>query len=125
MNEDRSQYEEPLLPLAHEREILPPSIAIEKQWLAGERPQIEDYLPEVASSLRATLLKGLLVSELGLRQAAGQEAAIDEYFRKSPADRTAVEAGWAMVASRPLRHPNQSNTLEWTYVLPADTGNRS
>ena len=73
----------------------------EQRWRNGEHPRIEDYLSKVASPLRVRTAHG--TDRRRGRPAAGgagEDVQIDEYRRRFPDDRAAVEAGWAIIANR-------------------------
>jgi serine/threonine protein kinase/formylglycine-generating enzyme required for sulfatase activity len=125
MNEQPSEYVEPLLPLSHKREVLRLCIAFEQQWRTGEHPRIEDYLVKVASPLRASLLKELVANELELRQSAGEVLGIDEYHQRFPDDRAAVDVGWAMNAARPSADVGPGSTVHVSPVADMDTGGQA
>src|SRR5258708_2693094 len=58
----------------------------EVQWRRGDRPRIESYLDDVAPADRPDLLRELVVREMGLRAAAGENPAWFEYLKRFPSD---------------------------------------
>ncbi len=88
------------LPLAQEQEIDDICSAFEQQWRAGGHPSVETYLEQAPPTLRPFLLKDLIASEIELRQDAGEDANIEEYYQRFPDQPEVVEAGWALITER-------------------------
>jgi hypothetical protein len=61
-----------------------------RQWKAGERPRIEDFLRQVPEDGRAQLFRNLLSVEMRYRNRAGDRANPDEYVRRFPDYRRVV-----------------------------------
>ena len=69
----------------------------ERDWKrGGERPRIEDVLADEPGPRRASLLKELIRVERELRQGAGESPNAEEYLRRFPDDRAAVEAAFGI-----------------------------
>ncbi len=69
----------------------------ERDWKrGGERPRIEDVLGDEPGSRRASLLMELIRVERELRQGAGESPNAEEYLRRFPDDRVAVEAAFGI-----------------------------
>jgi len=58
--------------------------AFEREWIAGKRPRLEDYLADTSEPERSTLLKDLLDVELEYRQKHGEQPTVDEYLSRFP-----------------------------------------
>jgi serine/threonine-protein kinase len=58
----------------------------ESQWLADQKPRIEDYLSAVPATLRAALMRGLLPVELELLRKAGKAPIEADYLKRFPTD---------------------------------------
>src|SRR5262249_50809297 len=56
----------------------------ERAWKEGERPHLEDFLPEVDAADRSALLGELLALELEYRALRGEQPAAEEYHRRFP-----------------------------------------
>ncbi len=56
----------------------------EQEWVAGQRPRIEDYLADVSEPRRSCLLEELLHVECELRQRAGERLSREEFRRRFP-----------------------------------------
>jgi serine/threonine-protein kinase len=69
----------------------------ERDWKqGGERPRIEDYLASYGLAERRALLAELLRVERALRKTAGEDPCADEYVKRFPDDRAAVEAAFGI-----------------------------
>ena len=71
--------------------------AFEREWTAGQRPAIEDYLTRVDEKTRTELLQQLLAVELEMRRKHGEQPSIEEYQEKRFAEYpTAVKGAFAL-----------------------------
>jgi hypothetical protein len=120
MPDHRTSSDEPLS-FSQQQEFDRLCSEFEQRWRAGERPRIEDYFSKV-SLLRAQLLTELIAAEVDLRFGAGEDVQIDEYHRRFPDDRAAVDAGWAMIANRPPQDPAPASTVNLSRDNDLDTG---
>lgn len=82
-----------------------------RQWKAGKRPQIEDYLDRVAESAREQLFRNLLTVEIRYRERADDRLTGDEYLTRFPQFKRAV--GDAL-------HYSTSVSIEAMQSTPAD-----
>jgi hypothetical protein len=55
----------------------------EAAWLSGQRPAIDDYLPEAAEDRQAVLLE-LIHTELECRLNSGEAARVEDYLQRYP-----------------------------------------
>lgn len=62
----------------------------EQAWKTGQRPHIEEYLPDSDDSAADVLLRELLLLEIFHRRRVGEKPAPDEYRVRFPH----IEAGW-------------------------------
>lgn len=101
MNRSERTSSDPLadtrVSLGAERELDAICEAFVRDWRAGQRPLIEEYLHRVAESSRGELLAELLRQELTLRRAAGETMTVDEYRTRFVADREVVQNVFATV----------------------------
>ena len=79
------------LPLEQLEEIDRLADQFEREFRAGENPQIEHYLQR-QPDLRADLFRQLLDLEIELRQAAGDPLVIEQYHQRFPEDRDMISA---------------------------------
>jgi WD40 repeat protein/predicted Ser/Thr protein kinase len=56
----------------------------EAEWRAGRRPQVEDYLPQVAEAARPQLVEELLRLDLHYRRQHGDEPRLTDYQARLP-----------------------------------------
>jgi WD40 repeat protein len=79
----------------------------EVAWRAGRPTPIEDHLAAVPASEQAAFLRELVVAELELRRASGDEPAPHEYTARFPIHATAIHDVFsaAPVATRTGPHP--------------------
>src|SRR5687768_2404930 len=73
----------------HRASAPPPEVdaicdAFEAAWLAGDEPQIDEFLAEGNSAQAEVLLRELLLCEWELRQRHGQCVDVDVYHRRLP-----------------------------------------
>jgi RNA polymerase sigma-70 factor (ECF subfamily) len=80
----------------------------ESQWLAGQRPRLEDYLHEVPEPVRGDLLRELLLGELECRRRAGEVPAVEEYGQRFPGCEAHVEAAFATAAANTRPEPRNA-----------------
>jgi tetratricopeptide (TPR) repeat protein/predicted Ser/Thr protein kinase len=59
-------------------------VRLEAEWRAGRQPLLEDYLADVAGTVREELLPALLAVELGQRCRRGDVLVAEEYLRRFP-----------------------------------------
>ncbi len=97
----------------------------ESQWRAGARPTIEDYLVMVTAPLRSTLQTELIALEIDLQQASKEQAKLDEYHRRFPLDRTAVEAGWRLIVEQNIRNEEVLTTIKGSQDGKRDMGSNT
>jgi hypothetical protein len=71
-------------PLAVQQRDNAVCLRIEDAWLAGPRPRVEDYLPELPAEERPVLLRELLGIEVAYRQHQGETPAPAEYRTRFP-----------------------------------------
>jgi serine/threonine protein kinase len=89
----------------------------ERGWRGGETVSIESLLAEADSSLRAELLRELLVLELELSASSGSRPTLECYLQRFPNDRQVVIATYSGVATQDGRRkenqtPQPSDTYE-------------
>jgi eukaryotic-like serine/threonine-protein kinase len=70
----------------------------ECRWRGGDRPRIEDLVESVEYDDRPALLEELLILEIELRRAAGENPSLSEYRSRFPAALERVEAAFAQAA---------------------------
>jgi eukaryotic-like serine/threonine-protein kinase len=71
--------------------------SFERDWKrGGDRPRIEDYLADLAAPKRTRLAEELVRVERELRQSAGEAPTPEEYHRRLPDDRAAVDAAFGI-----------------------------
>jgi len=69
----------------------------ERDWKrGGDRPRIEDYLADLAAPKRTRLAEELVRVERELRQSAGEAPTPEEYHRRLPDERAAVDAAFGI-----------------------------
>jgi hypothetical protein len=66
----------------------------ERAWKGGDRPRLEDFLPEVAEADRPALLSELIGLELEYRVLRGEQPAQEEYSRRFPEHDALVAAAF-------------------------------
>ncbi len=97
MNESDNRRK-PTLPLEVARRLDPICDRFEEDWLAGRRPQLEQYLDWVPQADRSALLRELLALELDYRRHRGEHAEIEEYCQRFPGCDDIIEAAFASLA---------------------------
>ena len=91
----------------------------ERDWKAGARTKIEDYLAEVEDeSRRPALLEELLRVEIELRRSAGEEPSVEEYVGRFPDHAAVVEAVVAAGAGRSAGHDPRPDGNSTASVTP-------
>jgi serine/threonine-protein kinase len=84
--------------------------AFERAWRSAASPRIEDYLPQVATTLHGALLEELIAQEVDLRRAAGAHVTLQEYLDRFPAEGNAVRRGFSLA-------PDHASNLRDTVYL--------
>src|SRR5260370_41961968 len=69
--------------------------AFEAAWQAGQRPAIEEYLPDTPPSARAMLLGELLRLELAYRSRQNEKPTLEEYDSRFPQEGDLIRAVFA------------------------------
>jgi serine/threonine protein kinase len=78
------------LPLSQQRAIEAICSRFEAAWKAGQRPRIEEYLPEAPEPSRSALLRELLSLEIDYRRLAGEVPKEEDYRDRFPS----LASGW-------------------------------
>ena len=114
MNE-RSSRSTPLRPGAERIDEI--CDAFEQAWRAHSQPKIEDFLSQVAESLRDDLLCELIAAEIDLRREGGETVLTQQYLARFPDKQAIVEGAFAIA-------PKHSSTdgQESTSSRAASTG---
>ncbi len=76
------------------------AVRFEREWKAGSRPRIEDFLADVDESRWPPLLEELLRVERELLQRAGAEPDVEEYRRRFPDSVAVVDAVFSLEPGR-------------------------
>ena len=66
----------------------------DRAWKSGSRPQIEEYLDDLAEPRRTLLLKELVRVELQRRRPMGEEPISAEYHHRFPDDASVIDAAF-------------------------------
>ena len=69
----------------------------EASWRRGERPSIEDYLPDDAGEDRRSILIELVHAELEFRLGAGEPARVEDYLARYPELALGREEVWGLI----------------------------
>jgi hypothetical protein len=100
----------------------------ETAWLAGQKPQIEDYLEGKTDAHRVGLLTTILAAELELRAAGGESPTPEEYLARFPADVDSVRgvfehrAGEKPPTEPVVEYPQAAGAPTVPYVSGASAG---
>jgi hypothetical protein len=92
----------------------------ERAWKDGDRPRLEDFLPEVAEADRPALLRELLALDLEYHARQGERPTVEEYCRRLPGYTALITA--AFVALGPTRDGRDEPGNQGERPLPAVSG---
>jgi WD40 repeat protein len=70
------------LPLAHQVDKI--CDRFEAEWLAGQRPRIEEFLQDAPESVRPALLRELIAVDIAYRRQLGENPDLEDYRRHFP-----------------------------------------
>jgi serine/threonine-protein kinase len=99
----------PTLPLEVARRFDPICDGFEDDWLAGRRPQLEEFLDRVPQSDRSALLREMILLEIDYRRRAGEQPATEEYLARFPTlDRAWIEGVLSATVPTLLRRSRAS-----------------
>jgi serine/threonine protein kinase len=96
----------------------------EDEWLAGQRPAVEDYLADLTAAEQAALLPELLLLEWNYRHEAGDSFYSEEYARRFDPQRAVVAEAWRCwkAAEKGSRSTVSSTTGLTAPYLPEGSG---
>jgi len=97
MNQPNSDATEPHFP---DERIDKLADQFEKDWKAGGRPRIDDYLNRAGDLDHSALLRELIVLEWDLWLEAGQQPKLSDYLEQFPDDESIVREAVAFVEAR-------------------------
>jgi serine/threonine-protein kinase len=93
----------------------------EREWRAGRRPAIEEFLPRVSPAGQPALLGDLLALEIVYRLQRGERPHADEYRQRFPGAAAAVAAAFAAWAPQRPAPPSEPPTAETGVAHPVLT----
>ena len=96
--------------LEQARRLHPVCEEFECRWRGGDRARIEDLLGRVEHGDRPALLEELLILEIELRRAGGEDPSLSEYHSRFPAAPDRIEAAFAQAADT-SRAPRETATV--------------
>src|SRR5215469_16139454 len=99
----------PTLPLEVARRLDPICDRFEESWLAGRRPQLEQFLDQAPQSDRSALLREMILLEIDYRRRAGEQPAAEEFLVRFPTlDRAWIEGVLSATVPTLLRRSRAS-----------------
>src|SRR5262245_53997248 len=91
--------------------------------LAGQRPGIENFLPDWAESDHSALLRGLVTLEVAYRVRHGEKPTAEEYRARFPGQARAIEEAFRHPSARPTPGGSGPALAEATSMpAPEDEG---